>query len=170
MFEFLKNLTEKEVVPQISDPIELAKKTKELEELVKMAASDGIITAIENAQITQLATLVGINKKGVKEMIKVELLPHFKKQIDLMASDGEIDEEEMIALSQRAEELGITEVELSIMINEILAPYKKEAREKMKNVMTVAGISLGVVGAVLGAVLLETASQGNIKFSTIMHI
>lgn len=169
MFEFLKKAEEPALEPQILDPVKLQEKREELALLIKKAASDGIITPIEDAQISELAIQVGINKTGIKKMINAELLPFFKAQIDKFANDGEFDELELKAIKKRANELEVSNADVAMMMAEALSHHGEEVRKKITVALSALGVGLVAVGAILGKVLMDASSQGNIKITGVKH-
>lgn len=169
MFEFLKKAKEPEIVPQIKDPVLLEKKRTELVELIHKAASDGIITPIEDAEISQLAVQVGVNKTGIKKMINAEFASQLKAQIELFANDGEFDDNEMKAIKKRAKEIDVSDREIAMMIAEALSHHKEEVKKKVTAALTAFGIGVLAVGAVVGNVLMEVSSKGNLKITTVQH-
>lgn len=154
MFNFLKKAEEPELKPQILDPVKLAQKQDELTLLIKKAAEDGVITPVEDAQISQLAVLVGINKTGIKKMINAELLPQFKAQIEKFASDGNFDDLELKAIRDKANELEVSDADV---------------KKKITRALSVMGVGLVAVGAILSKVLLEMSANGNLKHTMVQH-
>lgn len=169
MFNFLKKAEEPELKPQIIDPVKLAQKQDELTLLIKKAAEDGVITPVEDAQISQLAVLVGINKTGIKKMINAELLPQFKAQIEKFASDGNFDDLELKAIRDKANELEVSDADVAMMMAEALSHHDADVKKKITRALSVMGVGLVAVGAILSKVLLEMSANGNLKHTMVQH-
>ena len=169
---------EAKIAPLISDPALLAKKRQQLQDLVKKAAEDGVITAMEYDELRELTAQVGVNNSELNDMIQLEYKKKLISRVRLFAEDGEIDEGEMKLLLRRANEIGVDKAELNTYINEALSEYDIEKKKKFRNVcISLAVVAAGAAAAVIGLnfqknkAMLAAAQQGNMKvsLSTITH-
>lgn len=182
MFDFFENTPqllpvkvkkeEAKLVPLISDPILLAKKRQELQNLVKKAAEDGEITSMEYKELLELTEQVGVNNSELNEMIRVEYKKKLISRVQLFAEDGDIDESEMKLLLSCANEIGLSKDELNMYINEALSNYDIEKKKKFRKVcVSLAVAAVGTAAAVIGLkfqhnkAMLAAAQLGNMKVS-----
>ena len=185
---------EEQLVPTITDPQLLAQKRKELNELVRKAAEDGVITKVEYDELCELTVQVGVNNFELNEMIRAEYKNALKDKVQLFVEDdGEVDETEMKNLTSRAKEIGVSQAELKTLISEAMSKYKleqqkkdaekwKESKAKFAEKASRFGKILLAAGAATAAAYVGlkaqsnrannlAAQQGNYKvtLSTIMH-